>query len=87
MKQSTSDNMSLEALAVSFIADAIQTVNKGPNITPPHSSMDLKSGLLLKQQLLQQHISNSKLLMEKLKSAKTKAEKDQILARIRDHNR
>ncbi|KAF9010116.1 hypothetical protein BDQ17DRAFT_1421386 [Cyathus striatus] len=86
---------SLEDLAVSFIRQTIQTVKAQPPsaATPPleaagiNPKANLKLELAARQKLLEQHIAESKILMAKLMQARTKEEKDAIIATMREHSR
>jgi hypothetical protein len=56
--------------------------------TAPNSSTKSASkALLTKQQRLERHIAESKVLMARLSNAKSKAEKERILALLREKNR
>ncbi|THH26394.1 hypothetical protein EUX98_g7795 [Antrodiella citrinella] len=87
----TSQTANLEDLATSFIAASIQSVVTTPSLplslpaNPP--SMTPKAVLAAKQAALDKHISESKQLMTKLSTAKTKAEKDVIMAELRASSR
>ncbi|KAI0078637.1 hypothetical protein K474DRAFT_1660255 [Panus rudis PR-1116 ss-1] len=84
-------------LAESFISETIQ--NAIPSMQPPsptsytptvasHPPMKTQKAILAeKQQLLEQHIAESKVLMEKLTSAKTKPERDAIMRELRESTR
>ena len=74
----------LDDLAISFITEAIQTVK--PLQTRPSPAL-VKHELAVKQQKLEQHIAESKLLMAKLNSAQTKQERDVILRVMRERSR
>jgi len=74
----------LEELAVSFITEAIQTVNPHSVKPSPHTT---KLEMAAKQQWLEQQIAESKLLMAKLSSAQTKQERDAILVVMREQSR
>jgi hypothetical protein len=80
------NNASLDDLAESFINDAIQTVKASPPLQKPSPSA-IKIELAAKQKKLEQHISETKMLMAKLNAASTKAEKDNILVILRERSR
>ncbi|KAH7910111.1 hypothetical protein BJ138DRAFT_985801, partial [Hygrophoropsis aurantiaca] len=74
----------LEDLAISFITEAIETVQPPVlHSTPPN----IINELALKQQRLEQHIIESKALMAKLARARNKEDKENVLNAIREHNR
>ncbi|KAI0941965.1 hypothetical protein AcV7_002518 [Taiwanofungus camphoratus] len=75
---------SLDELAISFITETIQTVKPPP--PRPAQSME-KVQLALKQKRLEQHISESKILMAKLNVARTKEERENILSILRERRR
>lgn len=72
--------VSSDDLAVSFINEAIQSA---PVATPA----SIKIELAAKQKRLEQHINESKMLMAKLNTASSKAEKDNILGMLRERSR
>ena len=96
-----SDTFSLDDLAVSFITETIETVKSSTTITtlpparpppsvagPMASSRALgKSELAIRQQRLEKYIAESKVLMGQLTQARTKKEKDLILATMRERSR
>lgn len=91
----TLQEANLDDLATSFITDSIQSAvvlsPPSPPLTHPlparPTPMPTKSSekvtLAAKQAALDKHITESKLLMAKLSTAKTKAEKDLIMAELR----
>ena len=72
---------SLDDLASSFINDAIQTPLQKA------SPLAIKIELAAKQKRLEQQINESKMLMEKLNAASTKAEKERVLSLLRERSR
>lgn len=89
---------SLGELAESFISETIQNAVPAPSFYPPSSlpstpitpSFPVKTQkaiLAEKQQLLEQHIAASKVLMEKLTSVKTKSDRDTIMRELRESTR
>jgi hypothetical protein len=82
----TSHSFSLDDLAVSFITETIQTYKATPQ-PPKPSAAAVKLELAAKQKRLEQHIAESKILMAKLTQARTKQEKDAILAVMRERSR
>lgn len=98
----TVSNISFDDMAISFITETIQTLQPGsptPVIPAPptqapiskyHTSQthtQTKLDLAAKQKRLEQHITDSKILMAKLSQARTKQEKDAILAAMRECSR
>ncbi|KAF8888572.1 hypothetical protein BD779DRAFT_1523749 [Infundibulicybe gibba] len=89
--------ISLDDLAVSFITETIQTItSKSPpaallqeiQVTKPRTSnATIKVELAAKQRQLEQQIADSKILMAKLAMARTKQEKNSILAAMREKTR
>ncbi|KAH7923079.1 hypothetical protein BV22DRAFT_1130921 [Leucogyrophana mollusca] len=75
---------SLEDLAVSFITETIETI-KPPVLKTVTSNAKLE--LTLKQQRLEQYISESKALMARLVQARNKEEKENILNAMRECSR
>lgn len=82
----------LEDLAISFITDAIRSVSPdhlldtksaAPSQVPPKTV----SALETKQKRLERHILESKALMTQLGEARTKTDRDRILALLREKNR
>ncbi|OCH86716.1 hypothetical protein OBBRIDRAFT_708753, partial [Obba rivulosa] len=73
-----------EALAVTFIVETIETA-KAPSLKAVQVAE--KDDLAAKQKCLEQHIAESKLLMAKLSTAKTKEEKENILGILRERRR
>ncbi|KAF7325979.1 Fecal droplet protein [Mycena kentingensis (nom. inval.)] len=71
---------SLDDLAVSFITETIQNYVPAPKPT-------LKEELAAKQRRLEEHIAETKALMAQLAAAKTKPERDRIMAIIREKSR
>ena len=96
-------NISLEDLAVSFITQTIETIKSKPTpsqtpaaisshasnkpTTQSNTNSLTKLELAAKQRRLEQHITESKKLMNKLAQAQTKAEKDTILMAMREMTR
>ncbi|EMD35645.1 hypothetical protein CERSUDRAFT_116384 [Gelatoporia subvermispora B] len=80
----TSSPGNFDELAVSFIVETIQTVK-----TPPLKTVQAveKDDLAAKQKRLEQQIAESKLLMAKLSTAKTKEEKENILSILKERRR
>ena len=90
---------SLDDLAVSFIQETIETYKTSPQISPavqapvskpkPSSQVNSTTRLELaaKQRRLEQEIAETKTLMAKLAQARTKHEKDGILAEMREKSR
>ncbi|KAL0579257.1 hypothetical protein V5O48_002761 [Marasmius crinis-equi] len=87
---------SLDDLAVSFITETIQTLRpgSGQSVTPLATSqaanyrpMSEAAELAARQKQLETRIAESKRLMDKLVQAKSKQEKDKILASLRELNR
>ncbi|KAF9476960.1 hypothetical protein BDN70DRAFT_934620 [Pholiota conissans] len=80
-------SFSLEDMAVSFITQTIETMKSQPTSVPDpappavsaasRAGPDVRSELAAKQKRLEEHITESKLLMAKLSLAKTKEEKDE----------
>ncbi|RDB27899.1 hypothetical protein Hypma_002212 [Hypsizygus marmoreus] len=90
----TTHAFSLDDLAVSFITETIQTYKALPPPIPapisapkPPSRINTKLELAAKQKRLEQQITESKVLMEQLAQAKTKQDKDRILAAMRERSR
>jgi hypothetical protein len=97
----TSDGVagfSLDDLAVSFITETIQIYKKNPTPKtvpipaptlkpPPHVNSNTRLELAAKQKRLEQEIAETKILMAKLTQARTKQEKDAILAEMRRRSR
>ncbi|PCH35110.1 hypothetical protein WOLCODRAFT_27644 [Wolfiporia cocos MD-104 SS10] len=86
--------MSLDELAISFITETIQTVNTPPppaaKPTPPPEKMSQAAEKMLlaaKQKRLEQHIAESKMLMAKLGTARSKEERESILSTLRERRR
>jgi hypothetical protein len=77
----------LDDLAVSFITEAIQNIKASPPLPPRTSHSAIKLVLAAKQQRLEKQIAESKVLMAQLTSARTKQEKDRILAAMRERSR
>jgi hypothetical protein len=73
---------SLNEVAVNFITEAIESVKSE---TKPSSTVKLE--LAARQKRLEQHISETKTLMGKLAQAKSKQEKDAIMAILREMSR
>ncbi|KAJ7255793.1 hypothetical protein B0H12DRAFT_976296, partial [Mycena haematopus] len=73
---------SLDDLAVSFITETIQTLAGLPP-PPPH----VQAALAAKQRRLEQQIAESKTLMAQLTNARSKQEKDRIIAVMRERSR
>ncbi|KAH9940324.1 hypothetical protein B0H21DRAFT_665170, partial [Amylocystis lapponica] len=73
---------SLDDMAISFITETIQTVKP-----PPPKAPSEKMQLAAKQKRLEQQIAESKILMAKLSSARTKGERDQIMVTLREQRR
>ncbi|TFK73370.1 hypothetical protein BDN72DRAFT_834775 [Pluteus cervinus] len=88
---STTTTFSLEDMAISFISETIETVKLNQRIAPPPPKPlpipTVKEELGLKQRRLEEHIAESKVLMAKLTQARTKEEKNQILATLREKSR
>ncbi|KAG6844475.1 hypothetical protein H0H87_006611 [Tephrocybe sp. NHM501043] len=98
---SQTPTFSLEDLAVSFITETIETYKATP--TPPapagpanvptslsqtsNSVAVMKLELAAKQRRLEAQIAESKILMAKLSKARTKHERDTILAAMREQSR
>ena len=96
-------NFSLEDLAVSFITQTIETIKSKPTPTPikppaisthpsnkttaQSNNTNTKLELAAKQKRLEQHIAESKKLMNKLGQARSKEEKDVILKAMREMTR
>lgn len=91
-------SFSLEDMAVSFITQTIETMKSQPASVPePHppaslgpragSQADVRSELAAKQKRLEEHISETKLLMAQLPQAKTKEEKERIMRTMREKTR
>ena len=89
---------SLDDLAVSFIQETIQTYKTSPQISPvavsvskpkppPQVNSTTRLELAAKQKRLEQEIAETKILMAKLAQARTKHEKDSILAEMREKSR
>jgi len=98
---SETETFSLDDLAVSFITETIQTVKSsttlplarlpppppsGADPTPPSKATG-KSELAIRQQRLEKYIAESKVLMGQLTQARTKQEKDRVLATMRERSR
>ena len=91
-----SETFSLDDLAVSFITETIQTVKSSTTLAlarplpPPSGASPMpssKSELAIRQQRLEKYIAESKVLMDQLTQARTKKEKDLILATMRERSR
>ncbi|KAJ7211139.1 hypothetical protein GGX14DRAFT_449149 [Mycena pura] len=90
---------SFDDLAVSFITETIQNLLPGSVVAPPpppiskpatpvpSTNSNLKQELAEKQRRLQQQIAESKTLMAQLAAARSKQEKDRILAMMREKSR
>ncbi|KIJ61584.1 hypothetical protein HYDPIDRAFT_31189 [Hydnomerulius pinastri MD-312] len=74
----------LEELAVSFIAESIETASQ-PVLKPVISNT--RHELALKQERLERYIAESKSLMAKLSRASSKVEKENILSAMRECTR
>lgn len=88
--QSPANDVNLDDLATSFIVETIQAVvplhpslPPKPISMPPPSKSSEKVELAAKQAALEKHIAETKLLMGKLQTAKTKAEKENIMMELR----
>jgi hypothetical protein len=81
----TAKHASLDDLTVSFINDAIQTVEVPPLLQK--ASPSAMKILAAKQKRLERHINESKMLMAKLNVVSTKAEKENILSILRERTR
>lgn len=88
-------NTNLNDLAVSFIAESIQTVSPTAHpvqsssmpATPTQARMSEKAILAAKQRLLEKHIADTKLLMARLGTATSKQEKSQIVKEMKESTR
>jgi hypothetical protein len=83
-------NLSVNDLAASFIAETIQAVDTTSSQVQapvPLAPMDPKTQLAARQRRLEHHIAESKILMAQLEKARTKQEKDHILAVLRERSR
>jgi len=92
----SSNSISLEDLAVSFITQTIDTIKSQPVSAPPppkpapqlqQGQSSVKDQLAAKQKRLEQHIAESKSLMVKFAKCTTKSEKDEMLKIMREHTR
>ncbi|KAF9567181.1 hypothetical protein CPC08DRAFT_703430 [Agrocybe pediades] len=92
----TSNGVSLEDLAISFITETIDTIKAQPVSAPQPAKAapqvhvpqsEVQRQLVEKQRRLEQHIAESKALMEKFAKCSTKAEKDNMLKVMREHTR
>ncbi|KZT69206.1 hypothetical protein DAEQUDRAFT_670072 [Daedalea quercina L-15889] len=86
------NSVNFDDLAISFITETLQTVQpppSDPDPTPAGNLRLLQSKLLLaaRQKRLEQHIAETKVLMAKLGTAKSKAEKDKVLSMLRERQR
>ncbi|KAJ6562607.1 hypothetical protein B0H19DRAFT_888642, partial [Mycena capillaripes] len=78
---------SLDDLAVSFITETIQTLMPGASAFPPPPPPTSTAALAAKQRRLEEHIAESKTLMAQLTGARSKQEKERILAVMRERSR
>jgi hypothetical protein len=89
---------SLDELAVSFITETIETYKTSPMPKtvpisspkfkpPPYVGSTTRLELAAKQKRLEQEIAETKVLMAKLTQARTKQEKDAVLAEMRRRSR
>lgn len=87
----TSHSFSLDDLAVSFITQTIETLKPQYQDSapppPPPSRVDVKTGLAAKQRRLEQQIAESKELMAQFAGARTKQERDSIMALLKEKSR
>ena len=70
----------LEAMAVDFITEVVQSIHGKP-------SSALKLELAARQKMLEEHIAETKLLISKLNSAKSKKDKEALIAILRIKSR
>ncbi|CAL1699065.1 unnamed protein product [Somion occarium] len=85
-------SVNFDALAVSFITETIQTVAapaavKAVPAPVPLSKLSERELLNEKQKILERHIAESKVLMDRLQAARTKTEKDIVLGELRECRR
>jgi len=89
---STVSSFSLEDLAVSFITETISTLQQSgsapaPRPQPIRQNSNTKEELAARQKRLEEYIADSKMLMTQLTQARTKQEKDRLLALMREKTR
>ena len=85
-------SFSLEDLAVSFITETISTFQQSrcapaPRPQPTRQNSITKEELAARQKQLEEYIADSKTLMTQLTQARTKQEKDRLLALMREKSR
>lgn len=85
-------SFSLEDLAVSFITETISTFQQSrsapaPRPQPTRQNSNTKEELAARQKQLEEYIADSKTLMTQLTQARTKQEKDRLLALMREKSR
>ena len=87
----TSHSFSLEDLAVSFITQTIETLKPQTQDSalppPPPPRVGVKTELAAKQKRLEQQIAESKELMAQFAEARTKQERDSIMALLKEKSR
>ncbi|KAH9915850.1 uncharacterized protein B0H18DRAFT_847897, partial [Fomitopsis serialis] len=76
-----------DELAVSFITETLQTMQPSPRSDSPPAAAAPKVLLAARQKRLEQHIAETKVLMAKLTTARSKAEKENILGMLRERQR
>ena len=85
-------SFSLEDLAVSFITETISTFQQSrnalaPRPQPTRQNSNTKEELAARRKQLEEYIADSKMLMTQLTQARTKQEKDRLLALMREKSR
>jgi hypothetical protein len=85
-------SFSLEDLAVSFITETISTFQQSrnalaPRPQPTRQNSNTKEELAARRKQLEEYIADSKTLMTQLTQARTKQEKDRLLALMREKSR
>lgn len=89
---STVSSFSLEDLAVSFITETLSTLRQSGSAPAPRpqsmqQNPNTKEELAARQKRLEEYIADSKMLMTQLTQARTKQEKDRLLALMREKTR